>query len=288
MYPVSRILVPVDFSDRCKEMIPYAALIAAKYDAEIVLLHAINPVYSIPATGGFGPLLIPLPASTIESLAKRLESFAADLLAGLRIRRLVYEGDPVEQVAEFAGKNDVQLIVMPTHGYGVMRRFLIGSVTAKILHDVTCPVLTSRHVTPEDVGTPKTITNILCALDLRGPSQGILASAARLAQDLRVPLSVIHVIASLDHYGTEDTTVEWRHQAEAGARAEVAKLLSATVAVPIDTYVQEGDVVKITSALAESIHADLLVIGRGRDETGGLKPTGYSIIRQAPCAVLSV
>ncbi|HEX4809817.1 MAG TPA: universal stress protein [Bryobacteraceae bacterium] len=288
MYPISRILVPVDFSERCKEMIPYAALLGAKYDAEIVLLHAVNPVYSIPAAGGFGPLLVPLPASTMENLARRLEGFAADLLAGLNVRRLIYEGDPVEQVSEFAQKSDVQLIIMPTHGYGVMRRFLIGSVTAKILHDVTCAVLTSRHVTPDDGGTPKTITNVLCALDLRGPSQGILASATRLAQDLRARLSVIHVIAPLDHRVSEELTLRWRRETEAAARAEIAQLLSITEAVPADTYVQEGDVVKIISALAESIQADLVVIGRGRDETGGLKPTGYSIIRQAPCAVLSV
>ena len=194
MYPIARILVPVDFSDRCREMIPYAALFGAKYDAEIVLLHAVNPVYSIPAAGGFGPLLIPVPESTIAALGERLDGFAVDLLRGLNVKRLVYEGDPVEQVAEFAQGGNVQLIVMPTHGYGLMRRFLLGSVTAKILNDVPCPVLTSRHVTPASEAAPKTITRILCAIDLREPSRGILTYAARIARDLGAGLSVVHII----------------------------------------------------------------------------------------------
>lgn len=293
MYPISRILVPVDFSERCQEMIPYAALFAAKYNAEIVLLHAVNPIYSIPAAGGFGPLLVPLPESVIEGLSKRLEGFAVDLLRGLKVKRLVYEGDPAEQVSEFAQDGNVQLIVMPTHGYGVMRRFLLGSVTAKILHDVPCPVLTSRHVTPEAQGAPKTVTHVLCAIDLRAPSQGILTWATRIARDVGAKLTVLHVMTPIHPHLSPEATQSLRHEAESSARDKLAALLSSSstdsaVVVGADTYVQEGEVVPAISALAESIGADLLVIGRGRDEAGGLKPTGYSIIRQAPCAVLSV
>ena len=69
---------------------------------------------------------------------------------GLRLRRVVYEGDPEAQIAAFAQAEDVQLIVMPTHGYGVFRRYLIGSVTAKVLHDVSCPVLTGAHIDRRD------------------------------------------------------------------------------------------------------------------------------------------
>ena len=62
------------------------------------------------------------------------------------MRRLIYEGDPEAQIAAFTQAEDIQLIVMPTHGYGVFRRFLIGSGTSKVLHDVSCPVLTGVHV----------------------------------------------------------------------------------------------------------------------------------------------
>jgi nucleotide-binding universal stress UspA family protein len=292
MYPISRILVPVDFSERCLEMIPYAALIGAKYGAEIVLMHAVSPVYSIPNAGGFGPLLIPLPSTAIEAIGKQLDSFAVDLLRGLNVKRVVYEGDPVEQVSEFAQGGNVQLIVMPTHGYGVMRRFLLGSVTAKILHDAPCPVLTSRHVTPLDDAAPKTVSHVLCAIDLRGPSQGILTWATRIARDLGATLSVVHVMAPAHPHLSDELSRRWRVEVESGARTELAALMAASAESPAagaaDTYVQEGDVVTAISTLAESIGADLLVIGRGRDENGGLKPTGYSIIRQAPCAVLSV
>jgi nucleotide-binding universal stress UspA family protein len=173
-----------------------------------------------------------------------------------------------------------------------MRRFLLGSVTAKILNDVPCAVLTSRHVTPAPDAAPRTITRILCAIDLRAPSQGILAWAARIASDLGASFSVAHIIAPPHPHLSQELTQKWRREAEGAARAELAALIAAFVELPTsvlaDTYVQEGDVVSTISTLAQSIGADLLVIGRGRDETGGLKPTGYSIIRQAPCAVISV
>ena len=292
MYPISRILVPVDFSERCQEMIPYAALFAAKYDAEVVMLHVVNPVYSIPATGGFGPILVPLPQTMIDGVNQRLEAFAADLLRGLKVKRLVYEGDPAEQISEFAQDGNVQVVVMPTHGYGVMRRFLLGSVTAKILHDVPCPVLTNRHVTGQAQTKLKKVTHVLCTIDLRAPSQGILTWATRIARDVGAKLSVVHVIAPLHPHVNPELSQGWRQQAERTARDQIAALMAvsadAATAVTADTYVQEGEIVPTISALAESIGADLLVIGRGRDESGGLKPTGYSIIRQAPCAVLSV
>ncbi|HEX4230836.1 MAG TPA: universal stress protein [Bryobacteraceae bacterium] len=292
MYPISRILVPVDFSDRCEQTIPYATLFAAKYNAEIVLLHVVNPVYSIPAAGGFGPLLVPLPETVIEGLGKRLESFAAGSLRGMNVKRLVYEGDPAEQVSEFAQGGNVQLIVMPTHGSGIVRRLLLGSVSAKILHDVPCPVLTSHHATPSAEAAPKTITHILCAIDLRAPSQSILAEASRTAVDLGAALSVVHVISPLHPHLTEELAKRYRREVEAQARTQLAALMAAspetTQSVTADTYVQEGEVVSTISSLAQSLRADLLVIGRGRDEKGRLKPTGYAIIREAPCAVLSV
>ncbi|MGC2662347.1 MAG: universal stress protein [Bryobacteraceae bacterium] len=286
MYPISRILVPVDFSERCLEMIPYAALLGAKYDAEILLLHAINPIYSIPAIGGIGPILVPLPESMIKAVSERLDTFAADLLQGLNVKRLVYEGDPVEQVTEFAESGNVQLVVVPTHGHGMVRRFLLGSVTAKILHDVPCPVLTSRQ--PET--SPKAIHRILCAVDLRPPSQGILTWASQMARDLGATLSIVHVVPRLHSHLDQELAPTARLAEESDARARLVALvteLDEEVAPACDTYVQEGEVIATISSLAHSINADLLVIGRGR-EADGIKPTGYSIIRQAPCAVLSV
>jgi hypothetical protein len=55
------------------------------------------------------------------------------------------EGDPASIITEYAARNRVDLIMMPTHGYGTFRSLLLGSVTAKVLHDAECPVWTGVH-----------------------------------------------------------------------------------------------------------------------------------------------
>jgi len=71
MAAISRVLVPVDFSDGCLGMMPYTRAIAERYTAEVVLLHVVNPVYTIPATGISGPVLAPAPQGMFE---KKIEA----------------------------------------------------------------------------------------------------------------------------------------------------------------------------------------------------------------------
>ena len=56
------------------------------------------------------------------------------------------EGDASEVITKYAAEHGTDLIMMPTHGYGVFRGLLLGSVTAKVLHDAVCPVWTAVHV----------------------------------------------------------------------------------------------------------------------------------------------
>lgn len=58
---ISRILVPVDFSDRCLGMMPYDRVFSERYDAEVILLHVVDPIYTIPATGISPPVIMPEP-----------------------------------------------------------------------------------------------------------------------------------------------------------------------------------------------------------------------------------
>jgi hypothetical protein len=88
MTPISPILMPVAFSNRCTDMIPYVKLIAAKYNSEIILLHVVNPVYAIPETGISPPAIVPVPKWVITQQVERLDSFGEAELQGFRVRRL--------------------------------------------------------------------------------------------------------------------------------------------------------------------------------------------------------
>src|SRR5262252_8397349 len=108
MLGIRKILLPVDFSNRTLRMTVYAKALAVKYQAELTLLHIVNPMYSFPPTAISGPVMVPIPTSIITDREKQLQQFAADELDGLPVRRLVYEGDPAEQIAGFVRSDDVQ------------------------------------------------------------------------------------------------------------------------------------------------------------------------------------
>ena len=62
------------------------------------------------------------------------------------MRRVIAEGEPAREIIRYAHENEVSLIMMPSHGFGPFRRFMIGSTTAKVLHDAHIPVWTDAHV----------------------------------------------------------------------------------------------------------------------------------------------
>jgi nucleotide-binding universal stress UspA family protein len=292
MVKISRILVPVDFSERCLGMTHYARALAEKYDAEIVLLHVINPVFITPEIGMAPPAAVAVPSWLISEKNKLLEEFAKPELAGVQVRRLVYEGIPEMQIVEIAKSEDVQLVVMPTHGYGVFRRFLIGSVTAKVLDDLPAAVLTGIHMEKHAHDGKEEFPTIACAVDMKAGSSQTLLSAARLATDFGAKLGVIHVRPGQGQGSASNADLQ--PQLEELVTSELAKNNFSFASGRLVSSVQGGEIAQTICGFAERIGAKLLVIGRDHGEESGGKPTGrlrtqtYSIIRQASCPVLSL
>jgi nucleotide-binding universal stress UspA family protein len=284
MLKLTRILLPVDFSERCLGMTHYARALAEKYDAEIILLHVINPVFVTPEIGMAPPAAIAVPQWLITEKNKLLEEFATPELAGLRVRRLVYEGIPEMQIVDIAKSEDVDLVIMPTHGYGIFRRFLIGSVTAKVLDDLPVSVLTGVHMEKHTHDGKEEFPVIACAVDLKGTTAQTLLSAAKLASDFGAKLGVIHVAPS---------PADLQPQLEELVSAELSKNSLTFAPGNVVSLVQAGDVEQTICAFTERIGAKLLVIGRDHGEEFGGKPSGrlrtqtYSIIRHSSCPVLS-
>jgi len=287
MLPISRILMPVDFSQRCLGMIPHVSQFERQYDAEILLLHVVNPVYVIPETGISASAILSVPEWILTTQRKKMEGFAASELRDFRVRRLVYEGDPEAQIVTTAEAEDVQLVVMPTHGYGVFRRFLLGSVTSKVLHDLGCPVLTGAHLTELGGSGNIAISNIVCAIDRDAQSRDTLEWASSLAVDFQARLSVVHAIPRLDP--SLGVSSDLKAQMEATVREEIGNPQSTAAAKKMAVSIQEGDVADAVCGYAKSVGAHLVVIGRGKDrQMGRLRTNAYGIIRQSPCPVVSI
>jgi nucleotide-binding universal stress UspA family protein len=231
MLPISRILVPVDFSDHSLGIMPCIKQIARNYKAEIILLHVVAPVCGIPETESTIVTMVELREWAFTMQAKTLNEFAPPELNGLPVRRLIYEGEPDAQIIATARAEDVHLVIMPTHGYGVFRKFLIGSVTAKVLHDLEVPVLTGAHLEDPERPPKTRFSNLVCALGTGPFSADTLTWAVRLAHDFQAVLSVVHAMPRAGNDVDEGAT-----------RQEVGRLLTSVGAKNISVCILKGNV----------------------------------------------
>ena len=277
----SRILVPVDFSPRSNQAVQYAKRMAAHFQSELILLHVVEPVkldYAMvePIHGSVDDLADDRRTGAKSMLGK----FAAADLPGVSIRTLIAEGDAADQIVSCSKAEGVNLLVMPTQGRSRLRQFLIGSVTAKVLHDSETPVLTGCHLEENDDFPDFQAKNILCAVDLGPQSETVLQWGARLAEEFASSVTVMNVVENSSDPGEEQREcVELRLQKMADATGLKAKFV-----------IEYGDPQKAVAATAIHSNADLLVIGRGAasSQIGRLRAQAYGIVRLSPCPVLSV
>ncbi len=286
MLPLHHILLPVDFSDRCSGMAGYVRLLAKTYNAKVSLLHVAEYVFVGPTGVGVPPLPIETPQERIAELTGLLEAFAAKHFAGISVISTVGKGDPAGKIVDYAKTEGVDLIAIPTHGRGIFRRFLLGSITAKVIHDATVPVLTGAHLeTQANEGAAK-FERILCSIGLDEHSRNTLAVAARLACDLKAKLGIVHAIAVQDARLAINFGADWESQLVGMCKAQIHEL-EQEVGSTADVFVKLGKPADVICQLAASIHSDLLIVGRSEGD-GAFSGDAYDVIRHSPCPVVSV
>ena len=290
MIPLSKILLPVDFSERCAWAAHHAASLASRFQAEIAVVHVVEPLrYDFGEMEFAGGVANEVMQGRVAQARERLETFLTPELAGARVSRVLLEGDPARCIVSFAHDQQAGLIAMPTHGYGPFRRFILGSVTAKVLHDADCPVLTGVHLE----GTPElesiAFRTILCAVDLGPQSRKALCWAAEMAAEFGARLLLAHANPAIEARPGDYFDKGLTNELATAAREELARLLE-DMHAEAETIVEGGDPPQVICRLAADRKADLLVIGRGSAAGlfGRLRTNAYAIIRQSPCAVVSV
>lgn len=290
MVPVSKILVPVDFSERAFSAVRYARNLACHFHAELILLHVLPPIPY--AMGGFefgGVVMTDAFAERLPEARQELDEFLSSELIGMKVTRLVLEGDPAQMIVEHAHGAGVDLIVIPTHGYGPFRRFLLGSVAAKVLHDADCPVLTGVHLEEGQILEPAPLHRLLCAVDLGPQSEKVVRWADQMAQEFNGELVVVHAMSLGETHSEEMFDPEWRVALEERVREKLDQLL-AGLTTKATTITESGNPAEVVHCAAQRFHSDLAVIGRSEAAGmfGRLRTNAYSIIRQSPCPVVSV
>ena len=281
------ILFPVDFSAQNRGIALHVACMARRYQAHVTMLNVLEmPGWAYPGFE-YAPA-IDLP-TVMEERKQCLHSYLKDELQDLSITRVVSDGDPAARIAEYSEQHKVDLIMLPTHGYGPFRRFLLGSVTAKLLHDVKCGIWTSAH-TPEPPPSPTGYRNVLCAVDLSAKSLPLLQWASEFAREQGATVKLVHAIPAAKLPGAlEPEGGRFRTSLFDWAREDLAKLQK-QAGTDLEVALEGGDVAHVVSQTAKAGHADLVVIGRGvmQELLGRMRTHVYSIVRESPCPVISI
>jgi len=125
------------------------------------------------------------------------------------VQHVIEEGDPAQVIVDYANKHAIDLIMMPTHGYGPFRRFLTGSVMAKVLHDARCPLWTSTH-TKRVRARAGEYRNLLCAVDCNSDAVPLIRWVGWLARHYQATVKLVYVIPALNETSRNRGEVQLR------------------------------------------------------------------------------
>ena len=201
--------------------------------------------------------------------------------------RVTALGDPAEKIAEFTRDNRVDLVMLPTHGHGLFRSLLLGSITAKVLHDVHCPVWTAAHASKQHA--QEAPRKILCALDGSDKSLALVQWAADFSRQVGASLQLLHVVRTISDWLSLESEQGLQEELRAESRTRIeAMLKSGGWDLPLRVAV--GEIVNTITEEARQEGADLIVLGRGamHETLGRLRTHAHGIIQRSPCPVLSV
>lgn len=295
-FQIQRILFPTDFSKNSEAAAAYVAGLARAMNAEVSLLHVVPSIsewrgVSESYYNEIGPeamqALLANQKAAVNASAQALESLRKTHFERLSAEASVKSGGVAATIVEYADEMNADLIMMTTRGLGPLRRFLIGSATAKVLHDTSRPLWTTPHIA--EIGVYQQYRHIVCATDYRVLSRDLLLRAVRVVQRFQARLTVVSAIprpAASDSSGVSQASLqEIRRQTEAVLKKNLAEL---NIDASID--ILDGSVGHVVRRAAVFAEADLIVIGHGHlgEQMGHLRTHAYEIIWNAPCPVLAI
>ncbi|MEP0546997.1 MAG: universal stress protein [Rhodothermales bacterium] len=304
MIRLQRILFPTDFSACAEGAFTHAAYLAAHFEAELHVLHAVAdesaPARDWPDASGTGSLQISL-ADVYEDLQIPLPPPPEDHDSHDSVEVIETEvvGRAVpEVVLGYVDDEDVDLVVMGTHGRRGLRRMLMGSVAAEVVRLAPCPVFTVGGREAGERGWA--IRRIVAPVDFSDHSVLAARHAAALVQAYDADLTLFHVVdaATVPTGGTPTlgpvrvSANEVQTRSQKTLERLAADLRAEFPAVgDVRAFVGVGRPASDIVDFAEEHDADLVVVGsHGRT---GMKrllmgSVAEQVVRSAPCPVFTV
>ena len=284
---VDKILCPVDFSESSTTAYEYAYSLSRQYKAQLFVLHVMEPVVSM-HRGFISPSLVEEIYSRQESDAREQFRKLEARYAGERVDSevIVQIGLVADSILSFVEAQDIDLVVMGTHGRRGLDRLMMGSVAERVLRKASCPVLAVRErvsnfVSPGSTHEPVRLQKLLCCVDFSETSPRALEYAFSLALQYQAEITLLHVIETPELHADEQkralNCIEQLIPVEARNWATL---------VPV---VQAGKPYERIIEYATQRQTDLIVMGvRGRNalDLALFGSTTHRVIQLGPCPVL--
>ena len=279
---IGKILLATDFSSESQNALKCAISLAKRYESKLFLTHAISEEASLTA-GDAWPAMTDIARRNAEKSMAELER--TEELQSLPHEVVMQSGETWEVLSRLVSDQNIDLIIMGTHGSGGIDKLMLGSTAEKVVRHATCPVLTIgphvRLLSLERFGS------ILYATDFSTGSLRALNYALSLAEEDRAELTMLHIIESKPV--SEAELLEWKRRDCERLRQLVPTGFD--LAYKPEIEVEAGAPVKEIVRLADTRNAELIVMG---SHAGGTVSTHlpwttlHHILQQAHCPVLTV
>jgi nucleotide-binding universal stress UspA family protein len=286
---LNRILCPVDLSPLSRRALETAAVLARTFDSVVDVLEVIDASV-LPGVASTSQVAVDLSAYQQEFDAFLEATVASDV----KIATQVVEGRAPAAIVEAAAGLQTDLIVIGTHGRHGFDRFVLGSVTERVLRKAPCRVLA---VPPLPAGLspawPPT-GSILCPIDFSPSSLQALDEAAAWATKFGSELTAVHVLewpfGDWHQDGLPLPIEELGRSLEDQARQRLREVIASSNIQATDLVIV-GKPARALVDLAGGRPPDLIVMGatgRGAAGLALLGSTAERVIRQSPCPVLTL
>ncbi|MCF8025310.1 MAG: universal stress protein [Desulfobacteraceae bacterium] len=294
---IRRILCATDFSEVSRMLVPYSIDLAAELNAELYVCHVIDlPTISIYGEAVFDPI----------TQQQRFTDFAYREIenelqgASVKASPIVTMGHATEEITRLAADYEIDLVVAATRGRTGLRRLFLGSVTARLMHTLNCPLLVLRTI--EELSKPKRqalpFRRILVGCDFSKYSRAAFECGLNMAQEFESELHLVHVVEPTGYKELLKISSDSGEQIDEGFQDAIKEKLKAKVpqeamnwCEKVETEVLVGRPFAELTSYADENDIDLIVLGvrgHGMVENLMVGSTTDRVVRGAPCPVLSV
>ena len=298
MLNLKKILLPTDFSRCAEQALAHTVFLAEKYNAEIHLLHVITlfedqPILVNDEIAETEEMIRKLEDLVQKQLNKVADSHGSVDLAIHTVRKRGISAAPV--ILEYASDQNIDLIIMGTHGRRGLGHLLLGSATEEVVRMAKCPVFSVRE--SEKPKSLDAINKILVPVDFSDYSKSALAYAAEIAESYGAQLQLLHVIEETAHpaysLSGKSTKIDLVPGIEEDCRKKIRQMIQET-----GISNQDNEIIIISGQAALDIIkfatenlSDLIVIathGLTGIERFLLGSVTEKVVRRAPCPVFTI